>query len=105
MQIPPRYEVTPKMLSLIAKIDANRKFIKELLHAKHKNLTVLLPPRQEGIYKVISDHKTVSLDFISRRFMKVLKRTIRYDLKKLASAGLIAKIGKTRGVFYTVLKK
>lgn len=105
MQIPPKYEITPKMLSLIAKIDANRKFIKELLLAKHKNLTVLLPPRQEEIYRIISDHKTVSLDFIKRRFMKVPERTIRYDLKKLASAGLITKIGKTRGVFYTIIKR
>lgn len=66
---------------------------------------VFLPPRQEEMYRIITDHKTVSMDFIQRRFMKIPERTLRYDLKKLTDSGLIAKIGKTRGVFYTAIKK
>ena len=79
--------------------------IKKLLLSEQNSPAVLLPPRQEEIYRIIRDHKTISLDFISRRFMKVPKRTIRYDLKKLVDAGLVAKIGQTRGVIYTVVKK
>lgn len=78
--------------------------LKKLLLTKQNSPAVLLPPRQEEIYKIISDHKTVSLDFIKRRFMKIPERTLRYDLKKMTDAGLIAKIGKTRGVYYTAIK-
>ncbi len=76
----------------------------ELFHELQKKETILLPPRQEELYYVIKDHRMVSFDFLRRRFLKVPPRTLRYDLKKLAEAGLITKIGKTRGSYYCVKK-
>lgn len=78
---------------------------KELVLHEQKNIGLFVTPRQEEIYRIITDHKVVSLDFIKRRFLKVPERTIRYDLKKMSSAGLIVKIGKTRGVYYAVSRK
>ncbi len=70
-----------------------------------KNQKVFLPPRQEGIYNIICDHKVVSFDTIRRRFTKVPERTLRYDLKKLLDRGLIEKSGETRGRYYRVNNK
>lgn len=61
-----------------------------------------LLPRRAEILAVIKDHKLVKFDFIRRRFMGVNPRTLRYDLKKLADAGLIRKRGKTNGAYYEV---
>jgi len=70
-----------------------------------KDQKVFLPPRQEEIYNVISDHKVVSFDTIRRRFTKVPERTLRYDLKKLLDHKLIEKSGETRGRYYRVKSK
>lgn len=67
----------------------------------NKKDNLRLAPRQEEIFNIIKDHKSISLDFIKRRFLKVPKRTLRYDLKKLAEKGLIIKIGNTKGSFYS----
>lgn len=64
----------------------------------------LLPPRQEEIYRIIKDHRMISSDFIKRRFLKFPKRTINYELRRLINKGLIIKIGKTKGSFYTLKK-
>ncbi len=70
-----------------------------------KNQKVFLPPRQEEIYNIISDHKVISFDTIRRRFTKVPERTLRYDLKKLLDRGHIEKSGETRGRYYRVKNK
>lgn len=67
-----------------------------------KKEQVILPPRQEEIYRIISDHKVASFDVIRRRFLKVPERTLRYDLKKLQEKSLVMKVGMTKGSFYTV---
>lgn len=59
-----------------------------------------LPPRQEEIYKILKEQKLIPFDSIYRRFLKVPKRTLRYDIKKLIDKGFIVKIGSTRGSFY-----
>jgi Fic family protein len=66
------------------------------------NQPVLLPPRQDEIRTIIADHKMVTFDFVRRRFMKVPERTLRYDLKKMCDAGVLVKVGKTRGAYYAV---
>lgn len=77
--------------------------LKDLIAAENqKKETLFLPPRQEEIYNIIKDHSMVSFDQIQRRFLKVPGRTLRYDLKKLIDAGLIFKIGKTKGSYYRV---
>ncbi len=67
-----------------------------------KKEQVILPPRQEEIYRIITDHKVASIDVIRRRFLKVPERTLRYDLKKLQEKSLVMKVGMTKGSFYTV---
>lgn len=66
-----------------------------------KMIETLLPRRSE-IYHTIKDHELVNFDMLHRRFMGVNERTLRYDLKKLADAGLIIKLGNTNGVYYKV---
>lgn len=70
-----------------------------------KKEEAFLPPRQEEIYNIIKDHVVCSFDMISRRFLKVPKRTLRYDLKKLLDRGLIEKTGETRGRYYRVKRE
>lgn len=85
-------------------------FLKELEKMKqtieleiNKKDIILLPPRQEEILNIIKDHQVVSFDFICRRFLNVPKRTLRYDLKKLADRKIIIKIGKTKGSYYRII--
>lgn len=61
-----------------------------------------LLPRRSEIYNLIKDHTMMNFDQIRRRFMAVNERTLRYDLKKLQEAGLIRKLGTTKGVYYEV---
>ena len=61
-------------------------------------------PSQEEIYQIVKDHRTISFDFIRRRFLKVPERTLRYDLKKLIDKKLLRKIGQTRGTYYQVIE-
>ena len=63
-----------------------------------------LLPRRAEIYYIIRDHELVNFDMIRRRFMGINERSLRYDLKKLADAGLILKLGATKGVYYKVKK-
>jgi len=75
--------------------------LKSRIEIEEKKLTIL-SPRLEELYNIIKDHKTVSFDFIKRRFTKIPNRTLRYDLKKLADKNLIIKIGKTKGSYYKI---
>lgn len=61
-----------------------------------------LLPRRGEIMRLIEDHKIVSFDFLSRRFRAVPVRTLHNDLMQLTKAGLVQKMGSTRGVSYTV---
>lgn len=74
----------------------------ELIKAVNAKQPLLLTPKQEEIVNIITDHKVVSFDFLSRRFQAVPKRTLRYDLKKLTDSGIVDKIGRTRGSFYRI---
>lgn len=83
----------------------SEKIKKQVAEESLKKLSVILPPRQEEIYNLISDHKLVSFDMVRRRFLNVPERTLRYDLKKLADKKLIIKVGRTRGAFYSSAKE
>ncbi len=87
---------------LEALVVQSEKIRQEITAAVNKKDMILLPPRQEELLNIIKDHKVVSFDFLKRRFLKVPMRTLRYDLKKLADAKLIIKIGKTKGSYYLV---
>jgi len=59
-----------------------------------------LTARQEELFNIIREHKTVTLNFAARRFLKVPERTLRDDLAKLIEKKLVTKIGNTKGVEY-----
>ncbi len=61
-----------------------------------------LLPRRQKILDTISDHRFVSFDMIWRRFRKIPKSSLHNDLKQLMKAGLIKKLGTTRGVEYSL---
>ena len=48
-----------------------------------------LLPRRKEILEIIKDHKTVSFDFISRRFLAIPESTLHYDLRQLEKIKLI----------------
>lgn len=62
-----------------------------------------LLPRRSEILQIIKEHKMVNFDMLRRRFLKINERTLRYDLKQLQDAGLIRKLGTTKGVYYEVV--
>lgn len=64
----------------------------------------LLLPRRKEIINIIKDHPYCTADFLIRRFAKVNKKTLLYDLKKIVDGGFVNKIGKTRGVVYLANK-
>lgn len=66
---------------------------------------VQLLPRRAEIMRLIEDHKVVTFDFLARRFRAVAVRTLHNDLSQLVKAGLVQKMGSTRGVCYTVKEK
>lgn len=61
-----------------------------------------LLPRRREILEIIKDHKMVTFDFIRRRFAKIPKDTLHYDLSQLLKKNFIRKLGATRGVCYTI---
>lgn len=61
-----------------------------------------LSPRRQEIVEIIKDHQQVSADFLHRRFFGTSPRLLRYDLKYLLDNGYIQKVGKTRGVLYSI---
>lgn len=61
-----------------------------------------LLPRRGEIMRLIEDHKFVTFDFLSRRFRGVPVRTLHFDLQQLVKAGLVQKVGSTRGASYTL---
>jgi len=68
--------------------------------SKKSPLLLELTARQEEIYSIIKEHRSVSLNFIMRRFLKVNERTLRNDLVKLIEKKLVVKVGNTKGVEY-----
>jgi len=61
-----------------------------------------LLPRRGEIMRLIEDHKFVTFDFLARRFRAVPVRTLHNDLAQLAKAGLVQKMGSTRGASYAL---
>ncbi|MCE7897908.1 MAG: hypothetical protein DPW11_02985 [bacterium] len=59
-----------------------------------------LLPRRQAIYQTIKEQRTVSADYLARNFAGTPSSTLRYDLKQLQKAGLIKKLGTTRGALY-----
>ena len=78
-----------------------KKTVEKLEELSQKSPLLLeLTARQEEMYMIIKEHRSVSLNFITRRFLKVQERTLRNDLSKLIEKKLVVKIGNTKGVEY-----
>lgn len=89
------------MLEAIAETSEKAKQL--VLEKKQLQAKDYLLPRRAEILDIIKDHRLVNFDQIRRRFMAVNERTLRFDLKKLTDAGLIRKLGNTKGVYYEYL--
>ena len=77
--------------------------IQKLEQQSQKDPIILeLTARQEEIYIIVREHRSVTLNFITRRFLKVPERTLRNDLSKLIEKKLVVKVGSTKGVEYRV---
>jgi len=61
-----------------------------------------LLPRRKEILETIKDHKTVSFDFIKRRFVNIHNSNLHYELQQLIKHGFIKKLGVSRGALYTL---
>lgn len=90
------------MLELLDKTTTRLK--EELLAKSEFSPEDTLLPRRKELLDIIRDQRIVSLDFLSRRFLKVDPRLLRNDLMSLSKLGYIEKLGKTRGALYTVKK-
>ena len=56
--------------------------------------------RRQEILGIIRDHPNCTFDFITRRFVAVNPKTLHFDLAQLMKAGLVNKLGVTRGAVY-----
>lgn len=100
-------DITPGVVFLLeCLVEAAHRTLNELRQAAAtptKLLASQLLPRRQEILNIIHDHRVVSFDFLSRRFMTIKPSTLHYDLKCLMNQGLITKVGQTRGALYTVI--
>ena len=95
-------EPSAYLLFMLKAFNESEELMKQnVINEINQNNKTYLPPRQEELFLIIKEHRTVSFDFLHRRFLQIPKRTLRYDLQQLAKQNLIIKIGKTRGSFYT----
>src|SRR5258708_5797480 len=100
----PEKDVTDYLVFMLTAIAETATKAKEMVLAKQKlEITDYLLPRRAEILNIIREQKIVNFDQVRRRFMAVNERTLRYDLKKLADAGLIRKRGATNGVYYEII--
>jgi Fic family protein len=87
------------LTGLLAQANISLKVVHE--SGKPDRFSQLLPRRAE-IMRIIEEHKIVSFDFLSRRFRAIPTRTLHNDLSQLTKAGLVQKMGSTRGVVYSM---
>lgn len=96
-------DVTDFVEFMLEAIAVSAEKAKEAILEKEKaEVEDYLLPRRAEIFNIIKDQRLVNFDQIRRRFMQVNERTLRFDLKKLADAGLIRKRGMTKGVYYEI---
>lgn len=94
-------DVTDYLEFMLEAIDQSGEIAKKMvLEKKTAEPKDYLLPRRAEILNIIIDHRLINFDQVRRRFLAVNERTLRYDLKKLADAGLIKKLGTTKGVYY-----
>ncbi len=87
--------------------EANFKAIEKISHPQKRvepniNLseTKGLSSRQKRVYDIIKQNKKVEMRNLLGRISGVTERTLRRDLLKLQSLGLVVKLGNTKSVTY-----
>lgn len=85
-------------------------FLKALLNQAQESLAEIKKPKKENLYNLIprqqeiafliNEQRGMTFNAIERRFLKVARRTLHYDLRQLQKKGIIKKLGATRGVVY-----
>jgi Fic family protein len=78
----------------------SRENLELVQNQKKDSLKSGLSYRRQEILAIIRDHPNSSFNFIHRRFIQVNQRTLHYDLLQLQKAGLIKKLGVSRGAAY-----
>lgn len=68
--------------------------------AKKTNSDVKLNGRQSQILELLDNNKKIDTDLLMKNIKGVTVRTFRRDLDKLDKAGLVKKVGKTKGSYY-----
>ena len=97
----PEKECTDYVEFMLEAISVTAKEAKKLVLSKKVPETEdFLLPRRAEMLRLIKEQRMMNFDQFARRFSAVNPRTLRYDLKKLADAGHIKKLGTTRGVYY-----
>ena len=95
-------DVTPFIeYYLTAIVSQANKSLVEINNPVPKHRAELLPRRAE-LLDIIKDHKTVTFDFLTRRFRAIPTSTLHYDLIQLIKKGYIIKLGSTRGTLYAI---
>lgn len=59
--------------------------------------------KQEAVLEVIEELGLVNFRTIQKNFIGTNERTLRYHIKKLVDAGLVRKLGATKGVHYEIV--
>jgi len=97
----PEKECTDYVEFMLEAISVTAKEAQKLVLSKKVPETEdFLLPRRAEMLRLIKEQRMMNFDQFARRFSAVNPRTLRYDLKKLADAGHIKKLGSTRGVYY-----
>jgi len=74
--------------------------VDQLKQPESGGVEATLLPRRRELLATIRDHHLMSFDQLHRRFLAVNQSTLRYDLNQLIKAGLVTKLGSTRGALY-----
>ncbi|MBI3384749.1 Fic family protein [Candidatus Gottesmanbacteria bacterium] len=76
------------------------KTMEKLKNAKTETVEDWLLPRRREILEIVRNHQIVSFDFLKRRFQKIPKSTLHYDVSQLLKEGFLIKLGTSRGALY-----
>jgi len=88
---------------LTSLIDISGNNLDTIRHVEISAEELKLSFRRREILSIIRDHPGCTFDFIHRRFAQVKSRTLHYDLEQLQKAGLVRKLGVSRGVVYVAV--
>lgn len=60
--------------------------------------------RQNNILSIIKDKRKLNMTELAQNFKEVTQRTLRRDMEKLESLGIVKQVGRTRDSHYEIVK-